>query len=144
MAFKLHEQLAKDCRVLGNFTISQLLLMNDRQYPWCILVPRVANIHEIYQLSAEEQVEVARESALLGEILMSLYNGDKLNIAALGNMVPQLHIHHIVRFRDDAAWPKPIWGLNPPIAYSEAELETAASSISKAILESGEPFTVAP
>lgn len=108
--FKLHSQLANDSYYLGDFELSALLLINDKQFPWMLLVPRRANIREIYQLEQAEQLKLWQESQRLSQGLMELYKGDKLNIAALGNMVPQLHLHHIVRFKDDLCWPAPVWG----------------------------------
>ena len=117
----LHPQLAQDCYTLGHWPLCQLLLLNDSHYPWYILVPRQPEIREIYQLNAEQQQQLWQESAYLSQQLMQIYQGDKLNVAALGNMVPQLHIHHIARFENDPSWPKPIWGQLSPLAYEETE-----------------------
>lgn len=121
--FRLHPQLAKDCILIGRFELCLLLLMNDRQYPWFILVPQRQNISEIYQLSAAEQQSLWQESAYLSMTLAQEYAADKMNVAALGNVVPQLHIHHIVRYRADPSWPAPVWGKLPPKPYSAGELE---------------------
>lgn len=120
---ELHPQLAADCKVLGRFRLCHLLLMNDRNYPWFILVPDRADIREIYQLEATDRKQLLDESCLLSEFLMHEFNGDKLNIAALGNQVPQLHLHHVVRYQSDPAWPTPIWGKYPALPYSETALE---------------------
>lgn len=116
--FELHERLAADTVSLGQSALCDIRLMNDSHWPWVLLVPRVAGVREIYQLGPEQQRELLAESSLLGEGMMALFNGDKLNVAALGNMVPQLHLHHIVRHEDDPAWPGPIWGKLPPQPYS--------------------------
>ena len=116
--FNLHPQLAQDCYTLGHWPLCQLLLLNDSHYPWYILVPRQPEIREIYQLNAEQQQQLWQESAYLSQQLMQIYQGDKLNVAALGNMVPQLHLHHIVRFTQDAAWPQPVWGRHPAQPYT--------------------------
>mgnify|MGYP000715976690 CR=1 FL=1 len=109
--FELHSQLQQDCIELGDFPLSRLLLCNDANYPWFILVPRCDDhIREIYQLREEEQTQLMWESSYLARVLDELFQADKLNIAALGNMVPQLHVHHIVRYATDAAWPGPVWG----------------------------------
>lgn len=121
--FELHPQLAKDCQLIGRFTLCHLLLMRDANYPWCILVPDRAGITEIYQLSAEDQQQLMRESSLLASSMATLFAADKMNIAALGNIVPQLHIHHIVRQRTDPAWPAPVWGKLPARSYTDADLE---------------------
>jgi len=118
----IHPQLLKDCIVLGRFSLCHLLLMRDANYPWFILVPDRQDISEIYQLSNEDQAQLLKESSLLAEALMRLFNGDKMNIAALGNIVPQCHLHHIVRYRNDSAWPAPIWGKLPARLYTEEAL----------------------
>ncbi len=123
MSFSLHPQLARDCHRLGRFELGLLLLMNDAQYPWFILVPQRPQLREIYQLAEPEQQLLLRESGALSRALMAAYGGDKLNVAALGNMVPQLHLHHIVRLVGDPAWPAPVWGRHPPRPYTAAELE---------------------
>ncbi len=120
--FKLHSQLAKDCIEVGDFPLSKLLLMNDAQYPWCILVPRVEGITEVFQLVEADQQRLAGESALLSRLLSEAFTADKMNIAALGNLVSQLHVHHVVRYHDDAAWPAPVWGRLPARACSESEI----------------------
>ena len=127
--FELHPQLIADTVELGKFPLSTLLLMNDSQYPWCILVPMRDDIREIYQLTEEDQQQLQKESSLLGQALMKTFAGDKLNIAALGNMVPQLHVHHIVRYTTDIAWPKPVWGQQPPLPYDEPALRERESRI---------------
>ncbi|PIE43810.1 MAG: hypothetical protein CSA50_03460 [Gammaproteobacteria bacterium] len=96
--------------------------MRDANYLWTILVPRVADISEIYQLDEKDQMQLLRESSFLGQRLMTGFAGHKLNIGALGNRVPQLHLHHIVRFADDPAWPGPIWGKVPGKEYQAEQL----------------------
>ncbi len=120
--FILDKQLAHDCIELAELPLCKLLLCNDSAYPWFILVPRVADVSEMYQLDWQQQQQVLNESSLLSELLMQVFNGDKMNIAALGNVVPQLHIHHVVRFKTDDSWPKPIWGQQPLTPYSEEAL----------------------
>lgn len=122
--FELHPQLNKDCHVLGQFSLCQLLLMNDSNYPWFILVPAREGISEIYQLSSEDQQQLWQESTQLAAGLMQEFQGDKMNIASLGNVVPQLHIHHIVRYTSDASWPAPVWGKLPATPYTQAERDT--------------------
>ncbi len=114
----LHPQLQQDCLLIGRFTLCRLLLMRDANYPWFILVPDREGISEIYQLSEADQVQLLRESSQLAAVLAERFRADKLNIAALGNVVPQLHIHHVVRYRDDAAWPAPVWGRVPARPYT--------------------------
>ena len=123
MSFKLHPQLEKDCISLGKFELCQLLLMNDSQFPWFILVPQRADITEIYQLTAPEQVTLIQESSYLAENLTAIFQADKLNIAAIGNIVSQLHLHHVVRYRNDKGWAAPIWGKFAAVPYSAQQLE---------------------
>lgn len=117
--FTLHPQLAKDGIELADFPLCKLLLCNDSAYPWFILVPKVADISEIYQLDWQQQQQFLNESSLLSELLMQVFSGDKMNVAALGNVVEQLHVHHVVRFKSDAQWPKPIWGQQALTPYSD-------------------------
>lgn len=121
--FQMHEHLKRDCIVIGRFPLSILLLMNDSNYPWFILVPMRENIQEIYQLEQEDQALLSKESSYLSQRLADRFKADKMNVAALGNQVPQLHIHHIVRYRADVAWPRPIWGAFATKPYTEDELK---------------------
>jgi len=127
--FRLHPQLQNDCIELAEFPLCKLLLSNDSQFPWFILVPKIIDATEIYQLTWQEQQQLLNESSLLSELLMQTFNGDKLNVAALGNMVPQLHLHHVVRYKSDNCWPAPIWGKLPTITYSNEEIEHIKSLI---------------
>lgn len=131
--FQLHELLQRDAIKLLELPLSTLLLMNDSNYPWFVLVPRVDNIQDIYQLDWHQQQQFLNESSLLSEILMQLFNGSKMNVAALGNVCPQLHVHHIVRFEDDIAWPKPVWGEFAMKAYSENELSLLKEKVLPAL-----------
>lgn len=127
--FELHPQLVQDTLVVGDFPLCRLLLCNDSNYPWFIMVPRRAGIREIYELEDRDQRQLLKESSQLSEVLVKAFQADKLNIAALGNMVPQLHIHHIVRYKTDPAWPKPVWGLFPATPYTVRALqETIANA----------------
>jgi len=120
--FNLHPQLVTDGIELAEFPLCKLLLCNDSAYPWFILVPKVADISEIYQLDWQQQQQLLNESSLLSELLMQVFVGDKMNVAALGNVVEQLHVHHVVRFKTDAQWPKPIWGQQALTPYSDEEV----------------------
>lgn len=128
--FKLHPRLAQDTLTIGDFPLCCLLLMNDANYPWFILVPRRAEMREIFELEYRDQKQLLEESSHLSQVLSKIFQADKLNIAALGNIVPQLHIHHIVRYQTDQAWPNPVWGLFPTRPYTErARQETCAGLI---------------
>jgi diadenosine tetraphosphate (Ap4A) HIT family hydrolase len=110
-------RLKQDCINLGRMPLCHLLLMLDANYPWFILVPDRDDISEIYELDETDQQQLMQESVILGRAMMRAFKGEKLNIAALGNVVPQLHIHHIVRYRGDPAWPAPVWGRVPAKKY---------------------------
>ena len=118
--FALHPQLTAETHPVGDLPLSRVLLMDDSNWPWLILVPRRADIREICELDDEDQVQLMRESSQLASALLELFKPDKLNIAALGNLVPQLHLHHIVRHSYDAAWPSPVWGRLPRQPYLPA------------------------
>jgi len=120
--FTLHPQLAKDCFELADLPLCKLLLCNDSAYPWFILVPKVCDITDIYQLDWQQQQQLLNESSLLSELVIQVFVGDKMNVAALGNVVEQLHVHHVVRYKSDVSWPKPIWGQQPLTPYTETEL----------------------
>lgn len=136
--FELDPQLASDTVVLGKFPLSLVLLSRDANYPWCILVPRRKGLREVHHLSADDRIQLSNESCHLAEVMADLFVPDKMNIAALGNMVPQLHIHHVARFNSDAAWPKPIWGVVEAKSYEAADLEGRMSRLRSAL--AGEDF----
>lgn len=136
----LDTQLAADTKSVGDLPLSRVLVMNDSQYPWVILVPRVAGIREIYELEAIQQQQLLQESTFLSMWLMKHCQGEKLNIGALGNMVPQLHVHHIVRFKSDAAWPSPVWGKHPAVAYEATALSELCEAL-KAGLRLQQPLS---
>lgn len=129
----IHPQLREDCLVLGSFPLCRLLLMKDANYPWFILVPDREDIREIHQLSDEDQIQLIKESSFLSVVIEKEFQADKINIAALGNMVPQLHVHHVVRYKDDMAWPSPVWGKHPAREYTEELLDTISNKILIAI-----------
>ncbi|MDU9391483.1 HIT domain-containing protein [Pseudomonas sp. zfem002] len=120
--FALDSRLEQDTCVVGDFPLCRLLLSKDANYPWFILVPRRADISEIFQLDDSDRQQLWRETQFLSETLKDCFAADKMNVAALGNVVSQLHMHVIVRRRDDAAWPAPVWGAKPAIEYSADQL----------------------
>ncbi len=122
LEYELHPQLAADCVVLGDFPLCSLLLANDSNYPWFILVPRRAEVSELYHLSESDQRQLMHESVFLAENLADIFAARKMNVATLGNMVPQLHLHHVVRFESDPAWPGPVWGALPAVPYSDSAI----------------------
>ena len=129
--FKLDYRLENDTVKLASWPLSEVLLMNDSQYSWVILVPRCEGATEVYQLTEDEQAQLLKESSFLGETLMVLYSGEKLNVAALGNVVSQLHLHHVVRFSSDKAWPGPVWGKYPVVPYADEALECQVKMLKK-------------
>jgi len=122
MSFQLHPNLKRDCVFVGSFELCQLLMMNDCQYPWFLLVPQKPDLTELYQLEKPDRQLLIEESSWLAENLALLYQADKMNIAAIGNLVPQLHIHHIVRYKNDKAWPAPVWGKFAAVPYTEQQM----------------------
>ena len=125
----LHPQLKKDCFVLGEFSLCTLLLLDDANYPWFILLPNREGAREIHLLTEPDQQQLMAESMYFSRCLQQVFQPDKLNIAALGNVVPQLHIHHIARFRNDACWPAPVWGAVDAIPYQPAQRETIKNQL---------------
>ena len=110
MTFTLHPQLENDTTHIGDFPLCKVLLSRDDSVPWVILVPKIDNLRELHHLPMEKQQQFLIESQQVSKAMEALFKPDKLNLAALGNMVPQLHIHHVARFISDIAWPGPIWG----------------------------------
>lgn len=138
--FELHPRLAQDTVAVGEFPLSLLLLHKDANYPWCILVPKREAVFEIHHLSEEDQQQLMRESCQLAEVMTSVFDADKMNVAALGNQVRQLHLHHVVRFEGDPAWPNPVWGVKPASQYSAEHLQDRLEHLRSALV--GEEFVL--
>jgi diadenosine tetraphosphate (Ap4A) HIT family hydrolase len=132
---RIHERLLKDCLVAGRFPLCHLLLMRDANYPWFILVPDREDITEIYQLDNADQLQLTRESAMLAMVIAEQFHADKINIAAIGNLVPQLHVHHVVRYRTDVAWPAPVWGAVSATPYTDEALSEVIRKLRKGSLK---------
>ena len=120
--WQLHPQLVEDTHPVASFALSDLRLMDDANHPWLILVPRIEGAVELIDLPEAKQVELTREIARASCMLQRVFKPHKLNVAALGNMVPQLHVHVIARFREDIAWPRPVWGMATAQPYPPEEL----------------------
>ncbi|MCO7518734.1 MULTISPECIES: HIT domain-containing protein [unclassified Pseudomonas] len=135
--FTLDSRLQQDSLVLGNLPLCQLLLSKDANYPWFILVPRRADVSELFELDEADQRQLWEETTALAEALKDAFAADKMNVATLGNVVSQLHMHVIVRRHGDAAWPAPVWGKVPAVAYTPAQLDTIRQQV-RALL--GESF----
>lgn len=123
--FSLHAKLADDCFFIGSLPLCDALLLNDRRYPWCVLVPRVPALTELMQLDAAQAQQLFAEIRLVSEILVKQAGVTKLNVGALGNLVPQLHIHVLGRSPSDAAWPGPVWGFGATQLYSAKQSQQA-------------------
>lgn len=133
MSFRLDPRLVADTLWVLDWPLCQLRLMNDARYPWVILVPRRAGLREQHALSRSDSQQLLAESRRLGTVLMQQFSGDKLNVAALGNLVPQLHIHHIVRYVGDDAWPAPVWGRHPARRYPPALARDRVRALQQAL-----------
>ena len=127
--FQLHPRLAEDTFEVIRWPLCHVLLMNDSRFPWLILVPGRDGLREIHDLEDRDQAQFLRESVTLGRHLLEHFRGFKLNGAALGNVVPQLHVHHIVRFPDDPCWPRPVWGQGSAIPYGGEEGEALVRAL---------------
>jgi diadenosine tetraphosphate (Ap4A) HIT family hydrolase len=128
IGWSLHPQLAADTVPVCDLALSRLLAMNDANFPWLVLVPRRAGVSEIIDLGVEQAL-LMDEVALISRALKDETRCDKLNVAAIGNVVPQLHVHVVARRKDDAAWPKPVWGAVPRRAYEAVAMERFVSAI---------------
>ena len=133
--FALDSRLQQDTLPIGDFPLCRLLLSNDSNYPWFILVPRRKDISEIFQLDVADQLQLWQETTTLAQTLKDSFDADKLNIAALGNVVSQLHMHVIVRKRDDAAWPAPVWGKHPAMPYSAEQVAAIRERLQRVLTE---------
>ena len=134
MAFTLHPQLERDTFAVGDLPLSRVRLMDDANFPWLVAVPRRAGAVEIFDLDARAQAQLMSELALLARSLKDLTGCDKINIAAIGNMVPQLHVHPVARRRDDVAWPRPVWGALPARPYGDNERDRLIAALRQRIL----------
>ena len=132
-AWSLHPQLAQDTIDIGALPLSKVLVIKDANYPWLMLVPRRPDKVEIIDLDEVEQAQLMAEVSRVARALKDITKCDKLNVAALGNVVPQLHVHIIARRKTDAAWPRPIWGVMPPLAHDAAEVQSFISELRRKI-----------
>ena len=132
-SFELHAQLAADTAPLVSLPLCEVRLMQDARYPWLILIPKVAEVTDLYQLSSSQRHQLSDEIQLCSTGLLAVTEPFKLNVAALGNMVAQLHIHIIARNQDDPAWPGPVWGVGSAEPYTDADLQTLTDKMQAAI-----------
>jgi diadenosine tetraphosphate (Ap4A) HIT family hydrolase len=131
--WSLHERLKEDTIDIGDLPLSRVLVIKDAHYPWLLLVPRRPEIVEIIDLNDVEQAQLMTEVSRVARALKEVTKCEKLNIAALGNMVPQLHVHIIARRTSDAAWPRPVWGVVPPLAHDAEEVQRFISALRRKI-----------
>jgi diadenosine tetraphosphate (Ap4A) HIT family hydrolase len=138
--FTLHPTLAADTVAVTRLGLSRVLLRDDRTFPWLILVPERARVRELFELECEERALLMEEIALASTVLRDLYQPHKINVAALGNQVDQLHVHVIARFHHDPAWPRPIWGIAPAVPYGERERQTLIGALQDGIARGRDAF----
>jgi diadenosine tetraphosphate (Ap4A) HIT family hydrolase len=131
--WSLHPQLAADTFAVGDLPLARTLLMNDANYPWLVLVPRQADAVEILDLDEERQTLLMSEIALIARVLKDVTGCHKLNIAAIGNVVPQLHVHIVARRTGDAAWPRPVWGAVAARPYAPGERDRLIAAICREV-----------
>ena len=132
-AFVLHPRLEADTAFVADWPLSRVLAMRDARYPWIVLVPRVAGAVEIFDLGREERAALVEEIARASEGLKRIAGASKINIGALGNLVPQLHVHIVARGSGDAAWPGPVWGQGTAEPHAPGALEAFVAELVKAL-----------
>jgi diadenosine tetraphosphate (Ap4A) HIT family hydrolase len=132
MSFTLHPQLEADTIEVLRLPLSRVRLMNDRTWPWLLLVPEREGMTEVFELDADERRIFIEEIALAATVLRDLFQPNKINVAALGNQVSQLHCHVIARFHNDPAWPRPVWGVLPPTPYEPHQRDTTVRAMQDA------------
>lgn len=133
MGFVLDDALARAATDVAVLKLCRVLLMRDRNFPWILLVPQRPDVREIHQLAPEDRALLTEEIALASRAMEEIHRPHKLNVAALGNITPQLHIHVIARFRTDPAWPNPVWGAARPAHYPVADLAKAKARLRVAL-----------
>ncbi len=129
MSFTLHSQLAADTHPVAQLELCDLLLMNDARYLWCILVPRLDGLRDLHEVPAEHKAQLQQETDQVSVLLADVTGAYKMNVAALGNMVEQLHIHVIARSKTDAAWPGPVWGVGAAEPYTRVQAEELLTNL---------------
>ena len=132
--FQLHEILARDTVAFDDWTLNRVLVMNDANYPWVVLVPRRTGLTDLHDLDRDDWGAMATEIVRVSQALKAQFDPIKINVAALGNQVPQLHVHVIARRADDPAWPKPVWGAVPAKSYDDAGLDAVFTKLREAFL----------
>ncbi|SHL26361.1 HIT domain-containing protein [Roseibium suaedae] len=131
-AFDINPRLEGDSLFVADLPLCAVRLMKDANYPWLMLIPRRGDLIEIIDLPEEDQQQLMREIALASRILKAATDCEKINVGAIGNMVSQLHVHVVARFREDAAWPAPVWGAVPATAYESGKAERLIATLQDA------------
>ena len=133
--FHLHPRLEADTHLIANLTLCQLRLMNDARFPWSVLVPQRSDLVGVHELTPHDQKQLIEESSLVSRLFSRLYQPDRINVGALGNLVPQLHWHVVARHSQDPCWPGPVWGCGETRPYETVELEARLQQIATALAE---------
>ena len=133
MDFKLDQRLEKDTFLIGELPLSRVLLMNISNFPWAILVPKISGISELFELDSKKQIVYQAECNYILRHMSEIFGAHKMNVASLGNLVPQLHTHVIARYRDDDAWPNPVWTFQNMLPYSDYEPKLQIDKIRKLV-----------
>jgi len=133
--FNLHPTLATDCIEITRWDVSRVLLMKDANYPWLILVPARADLCGLHELAEVDLSSMMDEIVRASKAMKQLYQPVRINVAALGNVVEQLHVHVIARFEDDGAWPGPVWGVKPRLEYSAQALQETVQNLQEALTD---------
>ena len=131
--FEVHKQLLNDCAVVGDLSLCRVLLMNDARFPWLILVPRIQGLRDFHEVPQAKRLGLYQEIESASTTVRDLIDADKVNVAALGNQVPQLHVHVIGRLTTDDAWPGPVWGSGEAVAYAEPEMDARITAVRSAM-----------
>lgn len=129
--FKLDPRIQQDSKMVFDLELCQVRVQNDKRYPWLVLVPKVTNCTEVFELTNEQQIQLLAESSALSQALALLTKADKINVANLGNVVSQLHWHIVARFETDATWPGPIWGVGQALPYEGDELQQLGQDLAE-------------
>lgn len=127
--YALDERLANDSQSILHLDLCDLRIARDSRWPWLILVPRRPDVSEVFDLSPSDQMWLAQEQTRVAVALKQVTAADKINIAAIGNVVRQLHVHVVARFENDENWPRPIWGHGTPIPHSDESLTLMATKL---------------
>ena len=132
--FTLDRNLERDTIPVARWALSRILLMNDANFPWLVIVPERPGLRDLHDLLPNDLATLTDEIVRASRALQGLFKPDKMNVAALGNMVPQLHVHVIARFDNDPAWPKPVWNALPAKPYDPAAAEELVADLHSAFL----------